>query len=376
MESLLDTSEASTNPLMLAHAAQQDRLVVAPSTESELIGVPDLSDVGYQCIRYMVNCVNGYVYLGRKRKGLRDFVAIKRFIADDANEYELISTEASNMRMLSHKNILELDNCFVYDNSIYLVTPAMHLGSMHDILGNYKTYGVNERAAAGIMHQLLNAVEYIHRKRYIHRDIRPQHILVDCDGNVKLSGFRFMIELDMRSDRVFDFDTHLRNQLYYFAPEVLAQNMHGYGTKSDIFMIGIVLCELLNGIVPFDESYPLEMLYRKLNRQVPRPVDANSLKDDAKRGLDISNRPEEHLTRVFSRELHSFVSMCLAFEPETRLSASELGDLQWTRNGVHTELLKELDLNPIDFDFDLWDQEPVLPKADEQKFENVFDFTT
>ena len=122
----------------------------------------------------------------------------------------------------------------------------------------------------------------------IFRDVKPKHILIDSKGNVKLTGFRFMIELNHHLDCVFDYDTHLQNQIYYLAPEVLAQNMHGYTAKSDIYMLGISICEAINGVMPFAELEPLEMLLRKLNGQVPRPVDKLSLQDDENMGIDIS----------------------------------------------------------------------------------------
>lgn len=100
-----------------------------------------------------------------------------------------------------------------------------------------------------------------------------------------------MIELNHHLDCVFEFDAHLQNQLYYLAPEVLAQNIHGYTSKSDIYMLGISICEAINGVMPFGELEPLEMLHRKLNGQVPRPVDMISLKDDQKMGLDICKWP-------------------------------------------------------------------------------------
>lgn len=108
-----------------------------------------------------------------------------------------------------------------------------------------------------------------------------------------------MTELNRHLDCVFDFNTHFQNQIYYLAPEVLAQNLHGYDAKSDIYMLGITICEAINGVIPFAELDPLEMLHRKLNGQVPRPVDATSLRDDELLGIDICKQSLINLLSLF-----------------------------------------------------------------------------
>uniref|UniRef100_A0A8R1DUK6 Protein kinase domain-containing protein n=1 Tax=Caenorhabditis japonica TaxID=281687 RepID=A0A8R1DUK6_CAEJA len=294
--------------------------------------------------------------------------------------FEETQREATNLRLMNHPNILELNDCFVLENSVYQITPAMNLGSLFDIVLNYKKFGINEKATAGITKQVLDALAYLHQRRYIHRDVKPKHILIDSNGNVKLSGFRFMIELNAHLDCVYEFDAHLQNQIYYLAPEVLAQNMHGYTVKSDIYMLGITICEAINGVMPFAELDPLEMLHRKLNGQVPRPVDMTSLKDDEALGIDISQRPREHLTRQFSQEMHDFIANCLLYEPMHRNSAADLKESTWLGSKAYrdlrpTDVSEALELDYTHFDLSLWEQEPVIPPQPEQRYEIAFDYS-
>ncbi|CAI2349774.1 unnamed protein product [Caenorhabditis sp. 36 PRJEB53466] len=357
---------------------------VAPEidpTATDLNGVPNLWETGYRCIRYMGTCNGGQVYLGRERGKLEDFVAIKRFSIDDVDDYDEIAREVRNMRMMSHEKILEVKMCFVYHNWVYQITPAMNLGSLYDIVVNYKKWGINERAMAGISLQILDALAYLHERRYIHRDLKPRHILIDDKGNVKLTGFRYMIELKNHLDCVFEFDNWLQNQIYYLAPEVLEQNMRGYTAKSDIYMLGISVCEAINGVMPFAELEPPEMLYRKLNGQVPRPVDEISLMDDEKLGIDISQRPEEHLRRRFSREMHAFVENCLLFDPNQRKSAVDAKDAAWLSLKAHktlkpSDLSRNLELDYSHFNLKLWEQEPLQPLQPEQTYDIKFDYSS
>ncbi|CAI5445732.1 unnamed protein product [Caenorhabditis angaria] len=383
--SLLDTTNASMDANLLTKASNDEIVVLNESGFDENItekdGVPNICETGYDCIRYMGACSAGFVYLGKSRKGLRDFVAIKRFRVEEPEEYAMIAKEASNMRMLSHPNIQELESCFVYDHSIYMITPAMNLGSLKDLLSNWHMFGITEKAAVCIFGQVIDALFYIHKKRYVHRDIRPRHILIDSTGNVKLSGFRHMIELNYRLDCVFEFDTHLHNQIYYFAPELLAQNMHGYGTKSDIYMLGISLCESLNGLIPYVETEPLEMLHLKMRGRVPRPVDSTSLRDDQKIGIDISGRPKEHLERTFSPELHDFVGKTLIQDAEHRPSARELKESAWMNFKTYklakkADLIEELKLNAADFDLKRFEQEPIMPIPPVQTYQIAFDYSS
>ncbi|CAO4369497.1 unnamed protein product [Caenorhabditis nigoni] len=346
-------------------------------------GVPNLSPSGYECIRYMGACNGGQIYLG-KRISLhsmeRNFVAIKKYNIDDIDDYAAIAKETAYLRLLQHPNIVELTASFVYEKSIYQMTPAMNLGSLFDIVFEYKKWGLNEKAIAGVTIQVLEGLHYLHERRYIHRDVKPRHILLDSAGNVKLTGFRYMVELNHHLDCAFEYDTHLQNQMYYLAPEVVAQNMHGYTSKSDIYMLGISVCEAINGVMPFGELEPLEMLFRKVNGQVPRPVDKKSLEDDADMGIDISMRPADHLTRVFSQEMHQFISNCLNYHPEMRGTASELKASPWLGSeemkkiGPH-QVQQELGLDYSHFDLGLWSQEPLLPAEPEQKYEIAFDYS-
>ncbi|KAF1762114.1 hypothetical protein GCK72_010376 [Caenorhabditis remanei] len=378
--SILDTTSATSLAPNVAFSRTTDSKV-QPTTITESSGVPNLKASGFDCIRYMGTCNGGHIYLGRQQRRFKEFVAIKKFSIDEFDDYTAIARETAHLRLLSHQNIIELQESFVFEKSIYQITPAMNLGSLFDIVCEYKKWGINEKATAGITVQVLDALIYLHQKRYIHRDVKPKHILIDSKGNVKLTGFRFMIELNHHLDCVFDYDTHLQNQIYYLAPEVLAQNMHGYTAKSDIYMLGISICEAINGVMPFAELEPLEMLLRKLNGQVPRPVDKLSLQDDENMGIDITLRPQEHLTRQFSGEMHAFIANCLNYEPQQRSSASDLKDSDWLTmkniKGVGPkELSQELQLDYSHFDLSLWEQEPVMPSEPEQKFETAFDYTS
>lgn len=347
-------------------------------------GVPDLVQNGYDCIRFMGFCTGGHIYLGKRRSNTNEptlYVAVKKFGIDEVEDYQAIAKESAYLRSLKHDNILSMCECFVYERHIYQITPAMNLGSLFDIVFEYKKWGLNEKAMAAITHQVLDGLNYLHERRFIHRDVKTRHILIDSRGNVKLTGFRFMVELSYNLDSFHDYDQTLNNQMYYLAPEVLRQNMHGYNSKSDIYMLGICICEAVNGVMPFAELKPLEMLLRKMNGQVPRPVDKRSLLDDEDIGIDITHRPQEHRDRRFSDEMHDFVANCLNYDPRVRGSASDLKNSYWLgseefANLTPLDVRQELQLDYSHFELSTWEQQPVLPKEPEQKYEIGFVYDT
>jgi len=113
-------------------------------------------------------------------------------------------------------------------------------------------------------------------------------------------------------DRVHDFDSSLMDVFIWLAPEVLKQDLNGYGLPSDIYSVGITLCELGNGFPPFEEMEPLQILYEKIQGSVPFLLE--SLEDEA-------GNP---VRRSFTKEIHDLIAKCLAYEPSERPTTDEL----------------------------------------------------
>ncbi|XP_071446279.1 STE20-related kinase adapter protein alpha isoform X2 [Hetaerina americana] len=223
----------------------------------------------------------GTVRLGRHRNsGIP--IAIRCIDMDKAKDEEplQIQHEIILTRQLRHPNLVPYYSSFVNRSEVWVVMPFMSLGSCQDLLkcGQYPV-GLPEVAIAYILQDVLNALQYIHSKGYIHRSVKASHILISGCGKVCLSGLRYACRIirDGRWQRsVHKFPRSTAANLNWLSPEVLEQNLLGYNEKSDIYSVGITACELANGIVPFANIPNTLMLLEKLRGITPQLIDRST----------------------------------------------------------------------------------------------------
>ena len=111
----------------------------------------------------------------------------------------------------------------------------------------------------------------------IHRAVCGPHILINSKGHCMLTGLKYSTSVlkDGRwHNTIHEFPQNALKIMNYFAPEILQQNITGYNSKSDIYSLGIVCCEMANGCVPFEDIQLTEMLLDKLTGNYPKPLDA------------------------------------------------------------------------------------------------------
>ena len=147
------------------------------------------------------------------------------------------------MKKLDHPNILRLFEIFYDDKRYYLVTELCTGGDLFDEINKRKRF--EEKDAAIIIKQVLEAAAYCHANLIMHRDIKPENIQIDGKtDNIKLVEFNASKKFEAGKKLSEAYGT-----LYYMAPEVL---MVDYDEKCDIWSIGVVLFILLSGYPPFD----------------------------------------------------------------------------------------------------------------------------
>src|SRR5690625_3310589 len=118
--------------------------------------------------------------------------------------------------------------------------------------------------AIGIMKQLTDAIAHAHANGLIHRDIKPQNILVDEVGNVKVTDFGIAIALSATS---LTQTNSILGSVHYLSPE---QARGGMATKkSDIYSLGIVLYELLTAQLPFSGQSPISITLKHFKNETP-----------------------------------------------------------------------------------------------------------
>ncbi|XP_077370510.1 STE20-related kinase adapter protein beta isoform X2 [Festucalex cinctus] len=284
-------------------------------------------------------------------------VAIKQTNLDECTEEELLQllNEVFLSRRLRHPNLLTFRLVFSSCSQLWVLTPLMAYGSAHFLMRTYFPDGMSESLIAYLLFGVLQALEYLHRLGYVHRGVKASHILLSEEGRVYLSGLHgvySMMREGKRMNAVFDMPHHSPALLPWLSPELLQQDLHGYGVKSDIYSFGIAACELVSGRAPFQDMAPTQTLLLKLrglHRCLPDTAlfplgELGGLKVsrsgvDSGMGESAATGSATHSTTAtapategprspgpknHSATLHNLVQMCLQQQPERRPSASGL----------------------------------------------------
>ncbi|XP_067844157.1 STE20-related kinase adapter protein alpha isoform X2 [Heptranchias perlo] len=278
-----------------------------------------------------------------------NMVVVKRTNMDTCSEENLSSLQNELLvwQLFRHPNILPYRAVFTEGSELWVVMAFTAYGSASSLLKLYFTEGMSESLIAHIFYGVLKALDYIHRMGYIHRSVRPSHILISGEGHIYLSGLHGLCSMVTDGQRlrvVYDFPEFSASILPWLSPEVLQQDLHGYDAKSDIYSLGITACELARGQVPFQDMRPTQMLLQKLRGSLclvdlsfpPKELGLKNSRSGVDSGIgesvatcsmmrtNTSERSPNSMNKTFSAAFHSFVELCLQREPGNRPSASML----------------------------------------------------
>ncbi|KAK1287277.1 CBL-interacting serine/threonine-protein kinase 4 [Acorus calamus] len=170
-----------------------------------------------------------------------------------------VLSEVSAMRALkNHPNIVNLREVMATKTKIYLVMDYVQGGDLHSTLIR-KGGRLSEILARKYFAQLVTTLRFCHSLGVAHRDVKPQNLLLDRDGSLKVSDFGLSALGDILSLRT------ACGTPAYTAPEVLA--MRGYdGARADAWSCGVILYVFIAGRLPFDDSN-IGLMYRKIRRR-------------------------------------------------------------------------------------------------------------
>jgi len=192
-------------------------------------------------------------------------VAIKVLRLEYANDQEFIARfdrEAQSATSLAHPNIVNIYDVGEEDHILYMVMEYVDGMTLKEYIQKYGPIEVEE--AVDIMKQILAAIEHAHANGLIHRDIKPQNILIDTYGQVKVTDFGIALALSATS---LTQTNSIVGSVHYLSPE---QARGGMATKkSDIYSLGIVMFELLTGRLPFSGQSPVSIALQHLQHQTP-----------------------------------------------------------------------------------------------------------
>ena len=176
--------------------------------------------------------------------------------------------EASAISKLSHENVVEVYDVGEFEGHHYIVMEYVRGRTLKQLIS--MRGALDKEESVDIMIQLTNAVQHAHEHSIIHRDIKPQNVLVKDDGTVKITDFGIAIAHD--SVQLTQTDAVL-GSAQYLAPETTIGEPAT--PQVDIYALGIVFYELLTGSVPFKGDNPVSIAMKHLHDPVPSVRDFN-----------------------------------------------------------------------------------------------------
>ncbi|CAG8562737.1 405_t:CDS:10, partial [Dentiscutata heterogama] len=210
-------------------------------------------------------------------------VAIKQMDLSHQPRKELIVNEILVMKESQHPNIVNyLDSFLVKSNELWVVMEYMEGGALTDVIDNNT---LEEDQIAAICYETCKGLQHLHGQNIIHRDIKSDNVLLDAFGHLT----------DQKNKRATMVGTP-----YWMAPEVVKQKE--YGAKVDIWSLGIMAIEMIENEPPYLDEEPLKALYLI-----------------ATNGTPTLKKPEK-----LSRELKSFLAVCLCVDVKSRATSLEL----------------------------------------------------
>lgn len=216
---------------------------------------------------------------------------------------EQVKREISVMKMVKHPNIVQLHEVMASKSKIYF---AMELVRGGELFSKVARGRLKEDAARLYFQQLISAIDFCHSRGVYHRDLKPENLLLDDEGNLKVTDFGLSA-----------FSEHLKQDglLHttcgtpaYVSPEVIGKK--GYdGAKADLWSCGVILYVLLAGFLPFQDDN-LVAMYKKIYKG------------------DFKCPP------WFSPESRRLITKLLDPNPNTRITITKLMETPWFKKSI------------------------------------------
>ncbi|XP_013411475.1 serine/threonine-protein kinase PAK mbt isoform X2 [Lingula anatina] len=234
----------------------------------------------------------GIVCIAAEKKTGRQ-VAVKKMDLRKQQRRELLFNEVVIMRDYHHPNIVDMYDSFLVEDELWVAMEFLEGGALTDIVTHSR---MDEQQIATVCKSCLKALAFLHSNGVIHRDIKSDSILLSHDGKVKLSDFGFCAQVTPELPK----RKSLVGTPYWMAPEVISRLP--YGPEVDIWSLGIMVIEMVDGEPPFFNEPPLQAMRRI--RDMPPP----KLKNPHK----------------VSPRLQGFIEKMLMRDPAQRATAFEL----------------------------------------------------
>ena len=287
------------NPLLSSSSSGDSAQTPPPLPSEETVALKDLVDPGspyskYQDFSMIGSGAAGTVFLATSTEGGAKY-AIKKMKLTQQNT-PLFAAEVRIMKNSIHPNVVRFFESYIVRNELFVVMEYMDGGCLADVIEQSGTIKLTEPQMTFVLQSVLQGLSYIHGLHRVHRDIKSDNMLLSTHGDIKLADFGYAAQLTEQKQK--------RNTVvgtpYWMAPEVIRGQ--SYDTKVDIWSMGIVTMEMVEGDPPYMDLPPLRALFLITTDGAPPLRNPQLLSDDFK----------------------DFLGHALDMDPETRPSASAL----------------------------------------------------
>lgn len=246
-----------------------------------------------------------------------NIVAVK--IIPVSSDIESLKKEISILMQCKSPYIVQYFGSYMKDNDLWLILEFCNPGSVADIIKITKRT-LNETEIASICQAVLRGLEYLHDTNKIHRDIKAGNILLDHQGNAKLTDFGVSAQLI----NTYQKKNTLTGTPYWMSPEVISNSE--YNKKTDIWSLGITAIEMAEGDPPYSHIASMRVMFV------------------------IKKKPAEGPTKpeLWSTEFNNFIRKCLTVDPKRRPTAKELLLDPFISKSKGSALLSELVANSLE----------------------------
>ncbi|MGK0554620.1 Stk1 family PASTA domain-containing Ser/Thr kinase [Macrococcus capreoli] len=226
--------------------------------------------------------------------------------------------EVQNATTLSHPNIVKVLDVDEDERHYYMIMEFIDGPTLHEYIRERGPLDVKE--AVFFTKQILRGIEHAHQHRIIHRDIKPQNILMTQNKELKISDFGIARAL---SETAMTHTNHIMGSVHYLSPE----QAKGKQTDeaSDIYSIGIVLFEMLTGHPPHEGESAVGVAIKHIQEQLPSVIEENPNVPQALENIILKATMKEKYQRYrTTQEMYDDLSTCLdeerAEEPKMKIA--------------------------------------------------------